>query len=158
VAGLVLGLAASGGWALGRHDAPDRTAVLPAAATGDWPAVLDGLDATRAEAFAGADVTRLDAVYAPGSPGLAADAALVRQLAAAGRTATGVRHVVRSVVAQPAAAGVTRLRVVDVLGPYEVRDAAGRLVQRVPGRGEAAHDVELRRTPQGWRLVRVLAA
>jgi hypothetical protein len=168
--GLVLLIAAAViGWQWGRGPdaapvaAPVGGAAMPAspvesASTPDWPELLDQLDAARAEAFAAADAARLDAVYAPDSPGLLADRALVEQLAAAGRTATGVRHEVREVEQSDAGADAARLRVIDVLSAYEVRDAAGAVVTRTPARGEAAYVVELARTPDGWRLVQVTPA
>jgi hypothetical protein len=94
-------------------------------------------------------------VYAPGSPGLAADRALVEQLAAAGQTAQGVRHEVRSVEQVDVRADTARLRVVDVLAGYEVRDAAGDVVTRTAARAETPYLVELARTADGWRLVQV---
>jgi hypothetical protein len=95
-------------------------------------------------------------VWAPGSPGLAADEELVRALADAGQTAVGVRHEVVGIEELSREQDRARLRVVDVLGAYEVRDAAGRVVRRVPSRGEAAYEAELVRTPDGWRLVQVM--
>ena len=127
----------------------------PSAAAPDWVGVLDALDAARAVAFARADAEVLTAAYAPGSPGLAADGQLVRRLAAAGQTASGVRHAVQSVQVLQATSDRARLRVVDVLAAHEVRDARGTVVLRTPARGQAAHLVELVRTPAGWRLVEV---
>jgi hypothetical protein len=66
-----------------------------------------------------------------------------------------VRHAVVEVQEREREGDRARLRVVDVLGAYEVRDAAGELVRRVPARGEAPFDVQLVRTPAGWRLVEV---
>jgi hypothetical protein len=117
--------------------------------------VLDALDAARAEAFASADPARLAAVYAPGSPALAADTVLVQELAAAGQTAIGVRHAVHSATVRRLSADTAQLRVVDTLAAYEVHARTGAVVRRVPARGQAAYHVELARTPAGWRLVRL---
>jgi eukaryotic-like serine/threonine-protein kinase len=173
---LLLSVAGGVGWWLGRSGEPPAAAVLPAASASpsvaspapapsppvsrapDWPAVLDGLDAVRAEAFATVDVARLDAVYAPGAPGRDADADLVARLAADGVTASGVRHEVVSVVEQERGPASARLLVVDTLTPYEVRDAAGQVTQRVPARGEATYVVELALVDDSWRLVRVTPA
>jgi hypothetical protein len=81
-----------------------------------------------------ADEAALAGVYAPSSPGGAADARLVRALAAAGRTAEGVRHHVSVVDEVAVDAERAELRVVDRLGAYDVRDAAGAVVARRPGR------------------------
>jgi hypothetical protein len=79
----------------------------------------------------------------------------VRALTAAGRTAEGVRHRVSAVDVVAVEADRAELRVVDSLEAYDVRDAAGAVVARQPGRGEAVQRVELARTDAGWRLVDV---
>jgi eukaryotic-like serine/threonine-protein kinase len=134
---------------------PVATAQPVPEASPEWGDLLDGLDAERAQAFATADAARLEAVYAPAAPGLAADLVLVGRLAGAGRTARGVRHDVRSVEPLEVDDDRARLRVVDVLAAYDVRDAGGAVAEAVPARAEAAHLVDLARTPQGWRLVQV---
>lgn len=130
----------------------------PADVAPDWSEVLDELDAARAQAFADGDAGALTGVYAPGSPGLAADRALVSAVVEAGQTARGVRHTVRSVQEQERTDATARLRVVDVLDAYELVDSAGAMVGRVPSRGDAPYLVELTRTPDGWRLVQVQPA
>ena len=166
---LLVVLGAATGWLSGRGgDALPGTPVLPpvtspaaspssvaSASPPDFATLLDDLDAARAEAFRRADAAALNAVYAPRSPGLAADRRLVQQLAAAGRSAHGVRDAVRAVDVEHAAGPSARLRVVDALGAYEVRDAAGAVVGRTPPRADAPHVVELALTPSGWRLVQV---
>ncbi|MCU1691519.1 MAG: serine/threonine protein kinase, partial [Frankiales bacterium] len=162
--GLVLVAAAVVGWRLGDGDA--QVAPLPvavarpsvAASTApDWKRVLDDLDAARAEAFASGDVASLSRTYAAGSPALAADAAVLRQLVAAGRTARGVRHTVRS-VQQVAFDGTTaRLRIRDVLAAYQVLDRDGSVLEQRPARGEAPYAVVVVRTAQGFRLREVSA-
>ena len=123
-----------------------------------WSPVLDELFAARATAFAAADEGALAAVYAPGAAVAAADARLVRALAAAGRTAEGVRHRVRSVEVVEVDDERAELLVVDDLGPYDVRDADGAVVTRRPGRGEQVQQVSLVRTAAGWRLADVRPA
>ena len=120
-----------------------------------WTPVLEQLFAARARAFAAADEAALAGVYAPSAPGGAADARLVRALAAAGRTAEGVRHRVAAVDVVAVEDDRAELRVVDSLGAYDVRDASGEVVMRQPGRGEAVQRVRLARTDDGWRLVDV---
>jgi eukaryotic-like serine/threonine-protein kinase len=173
LAGVVLlGAAGGTGWWMGRTADPAPAGLLPAAETtppppsggpppsgstgaSDWAEVLDGLDAARADAFATADVTRLADVYVAGSPGHDADAALVHELAASGKTASGVRHAVREVEPQARTPTSARLLVVDTLSAYQVRAGDGVVERRVPARGEAAYLVDLARTDDGWRLVRV---
>jgi hypothetical protein len=120
-----------------------------------WTPVLDELFAARARAFAAADEAALAGVYAPSAPGGAADARLVRALAAADRTAEGVRHRVSAVDVVSVDAERAVLRVVDRLEAYDVRDAGGAVVVRQPGRAEAVQRVHLVRTDAGWRLVEV---
>ena len=162
-AALLLVLAAVGGWQLGRAGGAEAAALPPVAAASpspavpshDWAAVLDGLDAARAEAFAAGDPALLAEVYAPGSPGLASDTALLQDLRGRGQTAHGLRHEVRSVEVLAVAGDTARLRVVDVLASYEIRDAAGDPAGQGAPRGEQELDVELVRTPAGWRLVSI---
>lgn len=156
---LLLALAAVGGWQLGRTGGAEAAALPPAVASPspspDWDAVLEGLDRARASAFAAADLELLQEVYAPASPGLAADRALLQDLLDRGQTAHGLRHEVRSVEVLQVARDSARLRVVDVLSAYEIRDAAGDVVSDAAGREERPFLVELSRAPAGWRLVAV---
>ncbi|MGI8534924.1 MAG: protein kinase domain-containing protein [Mycobacteriales bacterium] len=143
--------------------APGPTGVASTAAAPDWALILDGLDAARAAAFATADQRALSAVWAPGSPGLAADTAAVQDLAADGHTAHGLRHSVQAIEVlafddMATTGGVARLKVADVLAEHEIRDAAGSVVRRGAARGETEWLVELVQTPSGWRLVSVAAA
>lgn len=185
-AALILVLAAALGWLSGRATetlaaltplsaqaapasapapANPSSAALPAAAAPvdvnadpDWAALLERLDEARARAFATADASVLAAVYADGSPGLAADTELVRRLAEIGHRGLGVRHTVRSVVPQERSADRAVLRVVDVLAGYEIRAADGSTAARVPPRAEATFVVELSRGAGGWQLVQVRPA
>ncbi|MCU1590664.1 MAG: serine/threonine protein kinase, partial [Frankiales bacterium] len=124
----------------------------------DWRAVLDGLDASRAAAFAHADPAPLAQVYAAGSPLLTADRAAVARLHATGRTARGVRHTVRTVTVSSYDGTTATLRTVDVLAAYEVMDASGRVAQRTAARLPAAFVVTVVSTAQGWRLQQVVPA
>jgi hypothetical protein len=144
--------------ALPAPSAATPTAVPPADAqvAPEWNGLLDQLDAARAEAFSRGEPTALSAVWAADSPGLASDTRLLQELVDAGRTAHGLRRTVRSVEVLQACEDDCRLRVVDVLAGYEVRDGAGAVVRRTPERGEAVFLVELSRGADGWRLVQVL--
>lgn len=158
VAIVVLVLAAAVvGWASGRGAAPAAPALPQAEATPapDWLGVLEQLDAERGTAFALGDVERLSAVYAPDTPGLAADVAALGQLAAHGRTAHGLRHELRRAELLDRSGDTVRLRVLDVLPGYEVRSADGAVVSRAAGRGERVFLVDLVRTSEGWRLVQL---
>ena len=66
-----------------------------------------------------------------------------------------MRHAVIRVTPVEVTDDAAVLHVTDTLSGYEVREADGALVQRVPGRSEAGFRVELARTASGWRLVQV---
>ena len=152
---------AGAGWWSGRGGEHRELAAAdpgPVVTDDRWTPVLEELFAARAQAFAAADEAALAAAYAPSAPGGAADAQLVRSLAAAGRTAEGVRHHVAAVDVVSADTDRAELRVVDTLAPYDVRDADGTVVARRPGRGEAVQVVRLVRTGAGWRLLDVQPA
>lgn len=157
--GAVLVLLAAGlTWALGSGGASAPAALPPVtsqpspSAPSPWAAVLDRLDTQRASAFAQADPVRLAPVYVPGAAAAEADTRAVRALAAAGHRAAGVRHQVRSVQVRSATTQRVELRVEDVLTPQVVIDAAGRELDRRPGRGPTSFDVTLLRAADGWRL------
>jgi len=124
----------------------------------DWAVLLEGLDDARARAFTTADPAELAAVWAPGSAGLAADTRAVEALAAAGRTAHGLRHTVRAVEVRSIEGGRAQLRVVDVLAAHEVRDTAGQVVSRSAERGSTSWLVELSRATGGWQLLSITPA
>jgi hypothetical protein len=136
--------------------APAKVSVV--AVIPSWRSILGSLDSARADAFASGDPAALSAVYAPGSPLLAADRNAMARLVAAGQRARGVRHTIRSL-------GVTShddhsavLRVVDELAAYEVVDASGRVVQHTALRSAAAFVVRIVNTRAGWRLAAVTPA
>ena len=145
---VLLVLASVAAWALLRP-APAPTA------RPDWAAVVQELDRVRERAWAAADPELLRAVYASGTAAGQTDAAALERLRGQGRTAVGVRHRVVGAQARSVTDARVELRVVDVLGPQEVRDARGRLVERRPGRGARAYDVVLLRTAEGWRVEQV---
>jgi hypothetical protein len=158
VAGVVLA-----GWAWGTHavERPARVATTRAAtppAGTDWRAVVAALDGSRAEAFRQADPTLLLRVYAPASPLLSTDQLAVAALQRARRTAEGVEHQVDRVTAVQTGADRAELAVVEVLGAYALRDAAGRVVERHPAGPATTHLIELVRTPTGWRVLHVQQA
>ncbi|MEX2289141.1 MAG: serine/threonine-protein kinase [Mycobacteriales bacterium] len=170
--GVVVLLGAAAGWLSGRGSeaaapvpvavpvAPVQAAAAPEVealpeAAPDWAALLDGLNARRAQAFATGRLATLAEVYAGGSPGLASDTALLQGLVDRDQTAHGLRHTVRSVEVLEASASAARLRVVDVLAAHEVHGRGGAVVHRAAGRGAQAFAVSLTRTASGWRLVEV---
>ncbi len=155
----VLALVIAVGWVWGRQIA-DRPALVQAApvAAMSWGEVLQRLDSTRARAFAQADPRLLTGVYAADSPALATDAAAVRGLAQARRTAVGVEHEVRLVVPVRLAADRVELRVQEVLGALTVRDATGAVLAAQPAARLVTHVVVLVRGNHGWVIGQVRSA
>jgi len=119
-----------------------------------WAAVLEGLDESRAAAFAAADPALLAKVYPAGSPLLTADRRALSSLA--GARAVGLRHEVRSV--RPVYVGEERveLEVVEALRPYVI-EQSGALVRRVTQSRFVTRQVVLRQTAQGWRVESALS-
>ena len=135
---------------------PSTAAALPdRGLPPDWAAVLAGLDGLRGQAFAGGGAAALAQVYVPGSAVLAQDDAALSALTTARRTASGLQHSMRRVEQRAYTGDRATVRVVDVLGPQTVRDAAGAVVQTRPGRGEAAYEVDLVREGGGWRIAAI---
>ncbi|HEU0129357.1 MAG TPA: protein kinase, partial [Mycobacteriales bacterium] len=152
VAALVLLLAVLAGWSLPRATSAGALAPAPGP---DWTATLAALDAARSAAFARADARGLDAVYAPASAPLAADRALLARYAAR-RTRVADLHLVPvTVVPVRADDAVAVLEVTDRLLPYTVVDAAGRPVERWPGRDARRWRITLRRVAGQWRIADV---
>lgn len=117
-----------------------------------WSTVLDGLDTTRAAAFAAADAADLRRVYVAGSQALVRDEASLRTLTAAHVHATGVRHQVLAVQVVRSSGSAAVLHVADQMSAYAVLDPAGRVVQRTAPRGRRSMTVSLVRTVGGWRI------
>jgi hypothetical protein len=141
-------------WA-GSDGRGSAAAVGPAAAQGprvEWSAVLARLDQSRSAAFAGADVGGLSGVYVAGSPALARDTELVKQLRATGHTARGVRLVPTSVTVVESTEHRVVLRVVDVMPPYELVTADGVVASSRPGRPSARWTVTLVREGVAWQV------
>ncbi|MCW2621976.1 MAG: serine/threonine protein kinase [Frankiales bacterium] len=123
---------------------------MPAAP--DWRVVLDDFDRARERAFATGDASWLDGLYEPGSALEAADRAALAGLVSTGRTATGVRHELRSVAVVARTPDRVALRTEDLLDAQTVRDSGGATVERRPARGLAAFTVVLVAAGDGWRI------
>jgi hypothetical protein len=120
-------------------------------AEGPWAETLAALDAARSLAFARADPTRLEAVYAPGAPALGRDRSSLARLSSAGLRADGLRLV--AVAVQPLAGQAgsrVRLRVEDVMPAYRLVDRTAALVESRPGRGRLRWTVTLHRVGSRW--------
>ncbi|MDQ1621528.1 MAG: hypothetical protein QOE19_4097, partial [Actinomycetota bacterium] len=135
-----------------------RTVAAPSSTPEAWSAVLQQLDRQRADAFAAASLERLRAVYAERSPAFARDRARLTDLATAGVRASGLRLRATDVTARDATASRVVLRVVDELGPYQLREPDGTLVERRAGRGASTWSVTLVRERGVWRVYDVVAS
>lgn len=156
---LLLGAAALGLWWAGSQTAsPSSTPIAPVTGAVAWDVVLAELDARRSAAYASGDVSVLGQVYAPRSPALAADTAQLAALADAGMVAHGLRLTLVSTAVEDTGPGRVVLRVVDRIGPYELRDRHGTVAARRGGRAELGWLVTLvpADTPPGeWRIASV---
>jgi eukaryotic-like serine/threonine-protein kinase len=116
---------------------------------------VEELYGRRARAFAEGTPELLGAVYAPGSPQLAADEVHVSALAGAGETLRGFAPVVVEVTRWSVGPDRTRLDLVDRWADYDVvaaRSADGPALRRAPGRPATGVAMVLVRTPDGWRI------
>ncbi|MDQ1686517.1 MAG: eukaryotic-like serine/threonine-protein kinase [Frankiaceae bacterium] len=120
-----------------------------------WGAVVAGLDRARVVAFADRDVSELSAVYARGSPQLARDTALIRDLAAHGHTVRGRLARLSAPRMLSRAAGSVVLTAVELPAAYVLVDGHGRVVLRVGGGQPRNVVVHLRRVGHSWRLTRI---
>nr|MCW2729073.1 hypothetical protein [Aeromicrobium sp.] len=124
---------------------------LSPAVDDQWATRLTILDRARAEAFASADPSRLDAVYVPGSDGLQEDAAVIGAYAQRDARVVGAELRVLSCRVVRVSRDRVRLEVVDQLGPSRVvwdDGASADLPRDRPSRRR----VTLARTSEGWRI------
>jgi tRNA A-37 threonylcarbamoyl transferase component Bud32 len=133
----------------------DRVVTSPA---DHWRSVLAALDARRASAFAAASRRQLSTVDAAGSPAMRRDRASLTELAARGLHVERLRLQPQSLHVASTSAQRVVLRVVDVMEPYELRTASGRLVATRPGRSARTWRVTLVRSAAGWRFFAVTAS
>jgi hypothetical protein len=135
--------------------AADPPAEVEPPAPVDWPVVVTGLYEARATALEAASASGLDAVYAPGSPLLAADREHVSAMLAAGERLRGFAPEVVRVEPTSVTADRVVLAVVDRWPGYEVVAAGspdGPAVGRGPARPETPVRMVLVDTPAGWRI------
>ncbi|MPZ97052.1 MAG: hypothetical protein GEU96_19615 [Propionibacteriales bacterium] len=123
----------------------------PAPAGEDWVAVLAGLDAARAQAFAHRDEAALHRVYTAGAADLEADRRLLRRYAERGLTVHGLEMEVvdlRLLARHPDRAV---LRVRDRVVGGTVVDQTGRTTD-LPDDSVSSHRITLVRGVGGWRI------
>jgi hypothetical protein len=111
------------------------------------------LDAARTAALSGhAPLTGADAV---GTPAARLDTATRADVVRRHLTVVAPEPALVRVVPLEVMSGTATLRVTDTLAAYVYRDAAGRVVGRIPARGAHTWTVTLRRTAAGWRFEQV---
>ena len=134
---------------------PEPAEAPSSAPAPDWRAVVQGLDDARARAFVQGDARPLEAVYAPGSPALAHDLALLHALQGSRSRASGLRFEVLEARRTSGRADRVELQVVDRLLPYHVLDGRGRVREAREGRGVQHWDLTLQRIGGEWRVLEV---
>lgn len=133
---------------------PEPVAAAPAS-DAEWRAVVAELYRSRAEAFATASPELLAGVYVSGSPLLAADTGLARDLAEAGEVLRGFDPVVQDVAVAERYGDRVRLDLVDSWAGYDVVPAArpgAQAVRTGPARPAAAVCMVLVRAGDGWLI------
>jgi hypothetical protein len=116
-----------------------------------WAVRLAELDRARERAFAAADPSLLDAVYAPGSRGRRADADVIEAYGRRGGRVVGAELRVLSCRTLRDGRDRVRLEVVDQLDTARVEWDDG-TATRLPRDRPSRREVTLVRTPQGWRV------
>lgn len=132
---------------------PPAAAVQPEARTLRAIGVLHAWDARREAAWGRSDEAALARLYAPGSTAARADVGLLRRYTARGLVVRRLRMQVFRVEVLASGRGHVVLRLVDRLagGTVEGHGRCTLLDPELPRR----HVVELRRTAEGWVMVRV---
>lgn len=164
-AGAPIGLASGPGGAPGSAGAPDGAGeaepgdglderAVPASAE-EWIALLSVLYERRAAAFGTGAAPLLDGVFTADSPQLAADAAEVSRLVAAGQVLRGFAPSVLEILDVSVGGDLARLQITDEFGAYETVPAGNPQAAALagnPGRGPATVAMTLVRTGDGWRI------
>jgi hypothetical protein len=140
----------------GRPAAPSATPASPR--PGDWRGTLAVLDTARARAFERGELTALAAVDAPGSPALAGDTALMRDMLSRGAHASGLRQDVLALEVRQVTPARVVLRTTDRLRSYSFLDRNGRVLTTAPEKPAERHEVTLTKTAAGWRISTVSSA
>ncbi len=124
----------------------------------DWATVIGDLDRQRSAAFAAADPTLLQQVYATDAPGLIEDGGRIDRLQAAGLRVAGLTHQITSVeLVEPTGSGAIVL-VVDALPAGTILDAAGAVAATTSAVPRARRFVTVVAVDGGYRIASVAAA
>lgn len=142
--------AASAGPSAGQGGAagPDRGAGDVPPPAPDWQAVVAGLDAARAAAYADPGAAALDGFDVPGSPAWQRDAAALADLRSRGEAAIGLVTELVGVRLVSRKGDRATLQVTDRRSAYTLVGATTRAQPAAPQR---RWTVVLQRTPEGWR-------
>ncbi len=123
----------------------------------DWRQVLSALDQRRTVAFATGNPAVLAEVYAPSSPALRRDGAMLERLRAVGARTSGLRLDVVSLRPLRVEPRQAVLLVRDRRPGYVLIERSGRRLSR-PARGPASWRVTLVRVGDDWRMYDVTRA
>ena len=154
-AGVAVVVAAGGGWASARSADEPPARLAPAVRDDVLVTEVADLLARRAALLAMPERDRVGDVYLPGSAAGAREAAAVAALDRRGLRARGLQHVALDVQLLSSDGDRVTVRLVDELSGYELVDGRGAVVRSEPARGPRSWQVELRRTPAGWRIAAV---
>ena len=113
----------------GVEPAEQRVSPPPVPATptaDDWFAIMRGVDASRAAAYAQADARLLEDAFDPGGPALAAERARIAALQESGQRAVGWSTELLAVSVASAADERAEVRLRDRRGSYRLVDEQGR--------------------------------
>jgi hypothetical protein len=139
----------------GTEPGPADRQEAPVSAAG-WAELVQELYDRRAGVFGTASAEHLDRVYTAGSAQRSADEEHAGSLAAAGEVLRGFAPAVVEVTAvHQESVDRVRLELVDRWAGYEVVAGArpdGPATRQVAGRSDAAVELVLARTPEGWRI------
>jgi hypothetical protein len=120
-------------------------------------AVLQQLSSSRAEAFATADLSRLDAVTVSGSPADRRVRADLRALIRAGLRYRGLDLRVRTVSVRSVDEHRLVVDVVTDVSAYDVVDASGHVSRHVAASGGTTSRLVVSATRRGWRVAEARA-
>ncbi len=124
-------------------------------AADDPVAAIRELSTRRAAAFNAADSTALNAINVAGSPAAQADLGLLQQLKAGGYHYRGMAFELNDIRVVAATERDAKLTMTARTGTYDVLDASGAVVQKVPAATGRPVTVTLVRAGASWRVANV---
>lgn len=160
VAAVVVGRWWGSGPAVAAPSPPTRIGDVPSVSVPvdgvDWAAVVGDLDRARSEAFTSRDISRLDAVYAPGVAERAEDERRIASLIELGVAPTDATHRIRSArLVDRHDDGSVSIVVVETQAASALRRDSGVNVPYRPPNADSTVVLRLATTADGFRIVRI---